>query len=701
MHTHWFFYWFILHHLREKVIRRINMKVEQEISTTNGTQEVDANACVAVTPPPSSTDSVTIAWTSYSCSSDPLDPDPPPTEDYFDKLQATWRTELEAQLPTGTFLDQDGGTFVSCLEAITQAITVKNEAQKVQDMIAKQKPVNDDELAEAKKAVSDAELCVQDIMATCQLVAGDTLQNLNDFLTTFDDSLLVQYTLLNSFTSKRAAEWCQQGSEETERVLRLVLHSAELQRRMLLAGGAAEGNYGRAMQLYEQIVESQSQADAVLERLALAVALELCAPLTMFGTKALVDPILRYIHYEQAYLFGELDEVFSQFTVQELRMVVNSDANNDQLGWCRESLQNYRPDHVTTDSVQWRYCLIVRTDVPYTHPVWYKEPRSYDQILSGGGECGPRAWYGRFACRAFGIPVWGVRQPGHAAMARWTSEGWMTCLGAAFKYSYWGGRGGDDFLLETQARSALESEEAYLQQVLRLEWMGQFCNESNKSVRENCVLDATSPWWALSMMQRKILVAAADAVMDSPTRKGGKLMYPKSLQVTKVERLKERSATCAVTTKDGGKIIIPATSCSNPTKATNDVLFLDSFLGGKQLHLRGDATVEYTLTADLLTPTAKQYNLTCLVCTVHRNEKPVLLTVGNDSDDDVVAVISVEFPYTMGMWQETAPVVVELGGSDVTNTTLTFARQSTICGITVKEIKLTPVEGARDDSDHI
>jgi hypothetical protein len=90
-----------------------------------------------------------------------------------------------------------------------------------------------------------------------------------------------------------------------------------------------------------------------------------------------------------------------------------------------------------------------------------------------------------------------------------------------------------------------------------------------------------------------------------------------------------------------------------------------------------------------------------LVCTVHRNEMPVLLTVGNDSDDDVVAVISVEFPYTMGMWQETAPVVVELGGSDVTNTTLTFARQSTICGITVKEIKLTPVEGARDDSDHI
>lgn len=95
------------------------------------------------------------------------------------------------------------------------------------------------------------------------------------------------------------------------------------------------------------------------------------------------NQILRCIHYEQAYLFGELDVAFSQFTVQELRMVVNSDAANKQLGWCRESLRNYRPNHVTTDSVQWRYCLIVRTDVPHTHRVWYVEPNLCDQILSG------------------------------------------------------------------------------------------------------------------------------------------------------------------------------------------------------------------------------------------------------------------------------------------------------------------------------
>jgi hypothetical protein len=93
----------------------------------------------------------------------------------------------------------------------------------------------------------------------------------------------------------------------------------------------------------------------------------------------------------------------------------------------------------------------------------------------------------------------------------------MTCFGKGFPHSYWGTRPGNDFYLETQARSAVESEEAYIHQVLRLEWMGQFCKESSKSVREKFMANPKCPWWTLSMMQRKILAAAADAVTDSPT----------------------------------------------------------------------------------------------------------------------------------------------------------------------------------------
>jgi len=155
-----------------------------------------------------------------------------------------------------------------------------------------------------------------------------------------------------------------------------------------------------------------------LQKLALAVALELCSPLKLFDSASkFVDPMQRYVHYEQAYLYGELDPAFEHFQVWEMRNIVNCDATDEELGWGRQCLMNYRPDIVNSDDPTWRYCAIVRTDVAYKNPDWYKNPHSYDQILAGGGKCGPRAWYGRFICKAFGIPTWGFKQPGHAAVS--------------------------------------------------------------------------------------------------------------------------------------------------------------------------------------------------------------------------------------------------------------------------------------------
>ena len=54
---------------------------------------------------------------------------------------------------------------------------------------------------------------------------------------------------------------------------------------------------------------------------------------------------------------------------------------------------------------------------------------------------------------------------------------------------------------------------------------------------------------------------------------------------------------------NGGKIIISAATYTNPTKATDDALFMDNFLDANQLHLRSDVTTEYALVEDLLTPT--------------------------------------------------------------------------------------------------
>ena len=69
---------------------------------------------------------------------------------------------------------------------------------------------------------------------------------------------------------------------------------------------------------------------------------------------ATVDPVKRYLHYEKAYLDGELDPAFKNMTAWECRFITNADAPDNVLAWGREMLRNYRPDQILTPDYGWR-----------------------------------------------------------------------------------------------------------------------------------------------------------------------------------------------------------------------------------------------------------------------------------------------------------------------------------------------------------
>jgi hypothetical protein len=97
--------------------------------------------------------------------------------------------------------------------------------------------------------------------------------------------------------------------------------------------------------------------------------------------------------------------------------------------------------------------------------------------------------------------------------------------------------------------------------------------------------------------------------------------------------------------------------------------------------------VEYTLT---LEEAQRCFQLSIRLVTVHLKTQPLLLTVTNSNDtsdgDDVVMVASIVVPYTVGEWQLTDPVEIELGhGTNV----LTLERQTPNFGLSMKELILT------------
>jgi hypothetical protein len=250
------------------------------------------------------------------------------------------------------------------------------------------------------------------------------------------------------------------------------------------------------------------------------------------------------------------------------------------------------------------------------------------------------------------------------------------------QYSWWEDQCGIDFDLETKARKACGSETAFMQKVLRLQWIAAFRGEQQKVVRGEGMPDPSSPWYSLGMMQRKRL--ASSGKMD-------KAQYTTLCGNSRLAEWMKKGGLCdqesVSADAKSGVITIPASTCSNPSKQTEKVLFLPSFLDGAQLYIQQDAIVEYKLPSSVgLAP--QKYKLSLLVCTVHRKEQPLLLSVISPNPDDPDCVHLINMPYTMGEWSYTDDVIVDIAAG---NFNLRLARPKQPFGFSFKGLRLSPI----------
>ena len=595
------------------------------------------------------------------------------------RLQGVYATELTAlqteisrALPV--LSEQKKAAFNHAREAEMAAIVALNKAQQAS---LNKKAGNKSELAQAMKS---AEAALERAQANGAKAAAALLADVAPFLASDKlDAKLVKATVLAT---------CAPPGSGQEPLLRQLLADAALMKQMLIAGGAEGGQYGRAMEIYTAIQKASPKAkEGVLQRLALAVALEHAEPVGQKNAEAkpsapkVVDPVKRYLHYEKAYLDGELDPAFRTLTVWELRMVVNSDAPDEVLAWGREMLRNYRPDHIRNANYGWRYSATVKTEVKYGGEKEYPDDPAlefYQNIIKTGGVCGRRAFFGRFILRAFGIPTWGVTQHAHAALSHWTPNGWVVNLGAGFRWSWWdkdgAPRSGNDFLLETQARV---NEKDYLK-VLRAQWINAVLGQPAYNDRSGV---AGGFWSAVAHYVAKAIAEAG------PVKELGPLGQDiaeanHSKEADEIEAVNVSETNKKITVAPNGVITIPAVACTEPTHSTKTIVFMKSYGGdGMQLHwnrLGSEETFAYTVNA----PRAGRYALTAKVVTVNAEQQ--LLVLPNQATAPVV----MPMPYTKGMWQTTAPVPINLVAGP---NTLRFTRKAPFRGLTIKEFTLTPI----------
>jgi hypothetical protein len=274
------------------------------------------------------------------------------------------------------------------------------------------------EAAKAKEpALKKAHEEAQAALAQAQAREAEAAKNLRDSMGSFLtsnalDGKLAKAYVLTAATPDGLADFAGQSSENAAVVGQLLADGA-LMMEMIEAGGARFGKFGEAMKILSVIQKISPQAkDGVLRRLALATSLEHARPIEQKNSPKVADqsenvhPVKRYLHYEKAFLAGELDPAFKSLTAWEMRFVVNSEDPDEIHSWGREMLRTYRPDYMSGD-YGWRYVSSVKGEVPYgSQNLQYDDPQNHQMqnIIRNGGVCGRRAFFGRFILRSFGIP---------------------------------------------------------------------------------------------------------------------------------------------------------------------------------------------------------------------------------------------------------------------------------------------------------
>jgi len=492
-------------------------------------------------------------------------------------------------------------------------------------------------------------------------------------------AIMAKFALLTHATPKRLAGFAQQGEEEKALIDQL-LNDDKLVVQAMTLGGASGGNYGQAMRSYAAIQKATERShEGFFQVWALAASLQYTGETYVYPDVPAAESLVKYYqNYLKAYDDGILDPAFSELggTGWNYRFVFPDSYTLEDIEWIRKVLRNYRPDHTRLE-YRWRYCRIVRSDIPYTSSVdrsgMPAELSNIQKFFLKGGICGPRAFVGQISGYAFGIPSRRAPSPGHGAMAHWTPDGWTTVLGPHFYFcKHINGMPPMEFLLESQA----QEDPKGFKQALMCEWLGQaLAEEAPRNFGSSGGF-----WRVLGFYKRQAIVE--DQKIEDIGATGAELAESNvSTEKEEIKQIVIPEKFRTITTAEDGTITIPVAACKSPENGEK-ILFMESIDGGMQVHygLIGQRPELLSYTVDILK--AGKYEFCAHVCTVTM-ERKFLLRVNRRT------LVDVDIPYTKADWMDTKPVELELKEG---RNRILFTQYAPNKGVSIKYFKLKPME---------
>jgi len=494
-----------------------------------------------------------------------------------------------------------------------------------------------------------------------------------------EQAVMAKFALLTHATPNRLAAFAQQGEEEKALIDKL-LNDHKLVVQIMTMEGASGGNYGQAMRNYTAIQKATERShQGFFQVWALAASLQYTDATYVYPDIPAAESLVKYyLNYLKAYDDGILDPAFSQLggTGWDYRFVFPDSYTLEDIDWIRKVMRNYRPD-ITRLDYDWRYCRIVRTDVPYVMGVdrsgMPAELSNIQKFFLEGGICGPRAFVGQLSCYAFGIPARRAPSPGHAAMARWTPDGWTTVFGPHFAFCNVNGLPGLEFLLMSQCH---KQPEPY-QQVLKCEWLGNAMGEN-----EVTGYGSGGGFWKLLAFYRKLALVEDAAIKDLGVTGEELAESNDEAAPEEVNQIELTDAQKTITIDADGVITIPP-GAAESTVNTDKLSFMHTIDGGEvQVHYALGSARPEMLKYKIEAPADGKYELTAEVCTLTM-DREFMLRLNRRT------LVNIALPYTKGDWTETKPVPIDLRkGAN----SFQFTVKAPNKGLSIRKFKLKPVK---------
>ena len=257
------------------------------------------------------------------------------------------------------------------------------------------------------------------------------------------------------------------------------------------------------------------------------------------------------------------------------------------------------------------------------------------------------------------------------------THGWEALNGADWDNCTWKGKTGKGMKMEIESRCKAPPEE-YFKKLISLKCLADFVDGVTPSTipeEEKDVLHPERMWRSVSIISMSLLFETKAEVVRTFERKGPGLVITNCEKYLEKYEIDAEDNLIAVDTN--GVVTIPA---SRHGYESGNILAIESFVPGKQLNFMAGGQVEYEFPDDA---TGGKYIMTCDVCTVSAKYSPLTCKIDNPKDS-----VNVNIPYTIGEWQITEGVQVEVSPGAA----LHMIRGVGSLGLAVKKYTFTPVE---------